>query len=119
MKFPYKVEKYGTTFLSVKDPRWANRNGNLIACTMEIDPLGVVEYGAASFDDEPHGRELFEFLVNGGAGPVAPYERRDVTVEDLKEELNKLMPDILLGLATQDEIELARLLRLQIKEMSE
>lgn len=118
MEFPYKVEKYGTTFVSVKDPRWANRNGDLIVCTLEIDPLGVVEYGAASFDDEPHGRELFAFLKAGGAGPVAPYERRDVTVADLQEELDKLMPDVLLGLATSEEIALAKSLRVQIKAMS-
>ncbi|MGV8919537.1 MAG: hypothetical protein ACOH2R_17350 [Pseudomonas sp.] len=119
MEFPYSVDKHSTVFLSVSGPlKWINKEKTMIECTVDIYPLGVVKYGASKFDDEVQGRDLYDHLMTGVEGPIADYERRDVYAFDLQEELNKIMPDILLGTATPDQIELAKALRIQIKAMS-
>uniref|UniRef100_A0AAU6VXX3 Uncharacterized protein n=2 Tax=unclassified bacterial viruses TaxID=12333 RepID=A0AAU6VXX3_9VIRU len=69
-------------------------------------------------DIHEHGRWLFEQAEAGAFGPVAPWERPLPTLQDLQEELDKLMPDVVLGIATEDELSLAKSLRLQIKAMS-
>jgi hypothetical protein len=78
----------------------------------------VVPFVAHPDDVEVHGRWLYEEALKGTFGEVAEYERPLPSVTDLQEELDKLMPDVVLGIATEDEISLAKALRLQIKAMS-
>ncbi|NMZ63428.1 hypothetical protein HBN99_03720 [Pseudomonas oryzihabitans] len=119
MDFPIELET-GVTILGVKDPVWGNREESFINCVITITGLMFTEpnevpFTANPLDEMQHGRDLFEHLKD----TAAPYERRDVTVADLQADLDALMPDILLGLATEEEISLARTLRTQIKAMSE
>ena len=118
MDFPIELET-GLTILSVKDPAWGTRENSFINCTITVTGLMFTEptevpFTANPLDEMQHGRDLFEFLKD----TAEPYERRDVTVADLQADLDALMQDILLGLATEEEISLARTLRLQIKAMS-
>lgn len=118
MDFPIELET-GLTIHSVKDPVWGSREKSFINCIIVVtglmfeDPTEV-PFTANPLDSMQHGRDLFEALKER----AAPFERRDVTVADLQADLDALMPDILLGLATEEEISLARTLRLQIKAMS-
>lgn len=75
-------------------------------------------FHATPVDVELHGKWLYEQAKAGAFGAPAAYERPLPTVEDLQAELDKLMPDVILGLATEDELALAKNLRIQIKAMS-
>lgn len=77
-----------------------------------------IPFCAQPTDVHEHGRWLFEEASKGVFGDVAPYERTLPTVKDLQDELDKIWPDIVLGLATEEELSLARSLRIQIKAMS-
>lgn len=114
MKFPTTWDN-GLTLLSLAGAQWANREQTLINVTATFEALGDIPFTASANDVEPHGRDIFKHLV---AGAVSPWERPEVTPEDLQAELDKLMPDVLLGIATPEEISLAKSLRLQIKEMT-
>ncbi|UAV89949.1 tail fiber assembly chaperone [Pseudomonas phage REC] len=76
-----------------------------------------VPFTASAEDDYEHGRWLLEQAKAGAFGDIAAYERPLPTSYDLQVELDKLMVDITLGLATEDELALARNLRKQIKVM--
>ncbi|CUR50723.1 hypothetical protein SHL_00033 [Pseudomonas phage shl2] len=119
MEFPITLET-GVTLMDAKDPVWANREKNLITCTVTLDGGGYfdkpteVQFTADPNDVMEHGRQLFEEL-KGSAGE---WVRPDVTVEDLQAEFDKIWPDVMLGLADQATIDLAKNLRVQIKAMS-
>lgn len=115
MQFPTTWDN-GLTLLSLAEARWANREQTMINVTATFEALGDVPFSASAADVEVHGRDIFHHLA---AGSVAPWERPDVTPEDLQVELDKLMPDVLLGLATPEEMSLAKSLRVKIKEMTE
>lgn len=84
-----------------------------------IEGIGRVPFTASPDDTEIHGKWLHGEAIRGSFGAIAPYERPLPTVEDLQEELDKIWPDIVLGLADEATVELARNLRKQIKVMSE
>lgn len=73
MEFPYKVPNHDITFNSVAAPHWGDADHLCIHCTLEIEGLGEVPYTASSNDSEQHGRDLFTFLAEGGAGPVVAF----------------------------------------------
>lgn len=77
-----------------------------------------VPFTASAEDNYEHGRWLNEQALAGAFGEIAPYERPLPTAHDLQAELDKLMTDITLGLATDEELDLARNLRKQIKAMT-
>jgi hypothetical protein len=104
------------TILEAADPV-ANKDGT-INLTVTLEGIGKIPFTASQDDTEAHGLWLHAEALRGTFGAIQAYERPDVSVNDLQEELNKLMPDVLLGLATPEEQELARLIRIQIKEMT-
>ena len=114
MKFPTTWDN-GLTLLSLAGAQWADREQTRINVTASFETLGDVPFTASPNDVEAHGRDIFKYLADG---PVGPWERPEVTPEDLQAELDKLMPDVLLGLATPEEMSLAKSLRLKIKEMT-
>ena len=98
MDFPIDLET-GVALLAAKDPVWGNREQTYINCTVTLQGVifespTEVPFTAAPWDTMQHGRDLFEHFKDS----AAPYERPEVTVEDLQQDLDKLMPDILLGL---------------------
>lgn len=78
----------------------------------------VIPFAANPTDEHEHGKWLYEEALKGTFGDIAEYDRPLPTVHDLQVELDKLMPDIILGLADESEISLAKALRIQIKAMS-
>lgn len=77
-----------------------------------------VPFTAHPDDPMEHGVWLFNEAVSGNYGEVLPYERPLPTAYDLQVELDKIWPDVVLGIATEDELSLAKALRIQIKAMS-
>lgn len=77
-----------------------------------------VPFVAHQYDTEVHGQCLYHEALKGTFGPIAEYERPMPTEHDLQIELDKLMPDVVLGIATEEEVSLAKALRIQIKAMS-
>ncbi|CUR44309.1 tail fiber protein [Pseudomonas phage VCM] len=77
-----------------------------------------VPFTAAAEDMYEHTVWLHEQAMAGAFGEIAPYDRPLPTAHDLQTELDKLMVDITLGLATEEELDLARNLRKQIKAMT-
>lgn len=117
MEFPF--EQDGLTIEGVHSPRWSNRERIQIDCTLVTKEFGEIPFTACPFDAfMKHPPLIFEHLAQGNSGPIGDWQRPDVQKEDLQDELDKLMPDILLNLASPEETELATLLRKQIKEMS-
>lgn len=125
MNFPKSYDS-GLTVVGVKNPRWSDRENIRIDCELTILVVDTqtqeghtetMPFTACPWDTfGSHCADIFEHLAQGHEGPVGEWQRPPVTVHDLQEELDKLLPDILLGLSTPEEIELARLLRIQIKE---
>jgi len=57
---------------SLKNPVWVN--DEQINCIITLDVLGdeQLPFTASSNDVEEHGRIIFQELVNGQYGPIAP-----------------------------------------------
>lgn len=119
MEFPIEIET-GATILGVESPEWANQEKTAINCIIEIEggsfftETTKVPFCAVPTDPMSHGRELFEFLKVS----AAPYDRPLPTKQDLQDDFDAIWPDVLLGLADEKTIDLAKNLRVQIKAMS-
>lgn len=118
MELP-KTFNNGITVVAIENPRWTN------ADQLEIDADVTFEFAqgdtitgpftASPFDTfGPHCPEIFEHCANLS---VSPWVRPEVTVEDLQAQFDQIWPDVVLGLADQDTIDLAKNLRTQIKAM--
>jgi hypothetical protein len=61
-------------FTSLKNPKWANDEQTAIVCLVTLDIFGdeEISFVAANYDPEEHGRVLFQELVDGKHGPIAP-----------------------------------------------
>lgn len=107
----------GVKIVSVESVK-ETKDGYDISVEFEHLPGIKVPFHALSSDTEEHGRWLYKQAKAGKLGEVAPYERPLPTKEDLQAELDKLWPDVVLGIATDDELSLAKALRIQIKAMN-
>jgi hypothetical protein len=119
MEFPYMMRS-AAVIISAANPQWANEEKTRINMTLTFADadLGFHEMGftACPNDSVEHGPLLYQWALD--QGNIKPWERRDVSAVDLQQELDKLLPDVMLGLATPEEMELAKLLRIQIKAMT-
>lgn len=92
----------------------------VVNMTVKMSHIGEeIPFTAAAHDPLEHGRWLHDQAINGAFGAIEEYDRPLPTVHDLQLELDKLMTDVTLGLASDDELALARNLRKQIKVMLE
>lgn len=90
-----------------------------VQMTVRFDHIDEdLPFCATPNDSMEYGVWLHEQAVAGAFGVVAEYDRPLPTVADLQEELDKIWPDVVLGIATEDELALAKNLRIQIKAMS-
>ena len=110
---------FETCVESVTDPAY-DKQGNVQMQVQftHIRELGAVPFLATPYDSVEYGRWLHAEALKGSFGTIAAYQRPDVTVEDLQSELDAIWPDVVLGIATPEELDRARLLRTQIKEMT-
>lgn len=62
-------------FTDIRNPHYLNAEGTQIGCNIDFRHLneGFVFFVANKNDVEDHGREIFDMLVNGNFGPIAPY----------------------------------------------
>ncbi len=60
---------------SLTNPRWSNEEQTRIDCEITTSQFGdeVLPFTADKFDVAPHGRAIFQDLVDGKYGPVAEY----------------------------------------------
>lgn len=60
---------------SLRNPRWSNFEKTQIDCEITTSQFGneVLPFTAASFDIEPHSRQIFAAIVSGKYGPIADY----------------------------------------------
>lgn len=121
MEFPATFSRL--TVLDIKNPRWSSPEHIQIDCEITIVMDGpepapeTIPFTACPWDTfGDHCPAIFEHVANMPG--IKEYERPDVTVEDLQAEFDKIWPDVLLGLADEKAIELAKNLRVQIKAMS-
>lgn len=116
--FPKTFESGVTVESVVSGDTQYTRDGG-INLTVKFTHIPVeVPFTAHSNDPLDHGVWLYEEASKGVFGEVAPYDRPLPTLKDLQEELDKIWPDVVLGIATEDELSLAKALRIQIKAMS-
>jgi hypothetical protein len=111
------------TLISARDPSWANAEHTVINLFVKfqenVDQLGEMEFSAASYDIEPHGRDIFERAKAGEFGPVAEYvvtpERAKMLIQlrnteantkvnALQSEVNILQDAVDLEMATEEEV---------------
>lgn len=58
----------------VKYPVYTDESGNSIDCDVKFDTfVSYLPYAAYKYDVEPQGREVYESLIAGVWGPIAPY----------------------------------------------
>jgi len=59
---------------SVSNPVYCNEEGTVINCTVKFQHLPEpVEFAATSYDTEAHGVQLYNRLIAGEFGSIAPY----------------------------------------------
>jgi hypothetical protein len=59
---------------SVSNPVYCNGEGTAINCTVKFQHLPEpVEFTATSYDVEAHGVQLYNSLIAGEFGSIAPY----------------------------------------------
>lgn len=59
---------------SLTDPAYINESGDQINCMVTFDNIGEnLPFTAYKYDVEPHGVALYNALVAGTYGPIAPY----------------------------------------------
>lgn len=105
------------TVLEVSNP--THHGDGSITMNVLFKHIGIViPFAAHPSDEFEHGRWLYEEAMKGTFGEIAEWDRPLPSVHDLQVELDKLMPDVMLGIATDEELSLAKALRLQIKAMS-
>lgn len=62
-------------YTSVREPRWANNEKNLIDCIVKFEHLKVeVPFTASPRDVEVHGQEIYSRCVRGDFGAVENYQ---------------------------------------------
>ncbi len=62
------------TVKSVHSPVWSNAEQTTIDCVVKFAEWRTeMPFTASPFDPEAHGRELFDRLINGEFGPIAPF----------------------------------------------
>ncbi|AUV61701.1 tail fiber protein [Pseudomonas phage Henninger] len=120
MEFPTTFAN-GITVLAVENPQWATAehieiNADVTFILSEgADPVKL-PYTSCPFDTfGPHCPAIFEHCATL---QPAEYERPAVTVDLLQAELDAIWPDVVLGLADEATLQLAKNLRVQIKAMS-
>lgn len=59
--------------VSVTSPKYSKADNSTIDCTATFDNGKTYPYTAASFDNEPHGIQLWVDLNAGKYGAIAPY----------------------------------------------
>jgi len=66
-----------------KDPVYSDNTGNSIALTVKwVEFNEELPFGATSFDDMAHGRDLYNRAKAGEFGVVAPYPDPQVATEE-------------------------------------
>lgn len=72
-----------STVEDVKNPVYADDTGQAINCDVKFDTVPVyLPFTATSYDPEPHGREIYNQLIAGDWGPIAPYVPPEPPVVD-------------------------------------
>ncbi|WVS24507.1 tail fiber protein [Pseudomonas phage Psxphi15] len=113
--FPYGIH---VEYIVAGSLRFCDKE-ETVTMTVKFSHLDFeIPFTASSEDTYEHGRWLCEQAKSGAFGEIKPFERPLPTAHDLQMELDKLMVDITLGLATEEELDLARNLRKQIKAMT-
>jgi hypothetical protein len=64
-----------TILTSLKNPYWANEAHSEIICEITTTQFGdeVLPFAATSYDNEPHGRAIFQDIVDGKYGAIGEY----------------------------------------------
>lgn len=64
-----------STLTSLANPRWVNAEHTLIDCEITTSQFvdEILPFTASLQDVEPHGRAIFQDLIDGKYGPIAEY----------------------------------------------
>tara|TARA_R110002020_G_scaffold467027_4_gene690215 strand:+ start:29882 stop:30442 length:561 start_codon:yes stop_codon:yes gene_type:complete len=61
--------------VSVESPKWADVANTCINCLVVFEEIGsAIPFTSSASDATPHGRELFERIVDGDFGPIAAFD---------------------------------------------
>lgn len=77
----------------------------------------IVPFHAVDGDIE-HGQWIYDQAKAGAFGKVQKYVAPEPTAEDFQKQFDSIWPDVVLGLATEEEVAIAKELRIKIKAMS-
>ncbi len=62
------------TIENVSNPIWADANKTTVLLTVKFAEFAdAMQFGANSFDPEPHGIELYNNAISGQYGEIAQY----------------------------------------------
>jgi hypothetical protein len=85
-------------YANVKNPKWVDAQQSMINC--EVDFVDFIEeyvpFTASLNDSSEHGRNIYQQLINGDFGKIAPYEPPAEKTQDEKAFLSRSHRDTLL-----------------------
>lgn len=123
MKFPVQYDAFRID--SIANPRWGDKAKTMIDVDLTVTYRGsdpdsdgeqvTMPYTSITGDTfAPYCEDIWTYVSGLSIGE---WVRPEVTVEDLQAQFDLIWPDVMLGLADQDTIDLAKNLRIQIKAM--
>lgn len=67
----------------INNPVYVNEDSTIIDCTVKFSHLKQpVMFAASASDPEPHGQEIYQRIVAGEFGSIAPFVPRVITQEE-------------------------------------
>jgi hypothetical protein len=61
-------------YTTIKNPKYLDASGEYISCLVNFDQLGEVPFVAYKYDNEEHGKEIFNRIVNNEFGEIEAFE---------------------------------------------
>ncbi|WGH28305.1 hypothetical protein 10P302A_gene0045 [Pseudomonas phage 10P302A] len=116
--------------VDVKNVQWCCPDMNAAYCLVKFSDIDEwLEYTAIRGDEVAHGNELFQLIDRGLCGDIPEYsgpehcqiEAWNLLMEErvgYQAELDKLLPEVQLGLASPEKVERAKWLYGRIKDIN-
>jgi hypothetical protein len=123
------VKPANRAIVDVKNVQWSCPDMNAAYCLVKFSDIDkYLEYTAVRGDEVAHGNELFQIIDRGLAGEIPPYAGPDHSMIEAwnlcmneksayKAELDKILPEVQLGLASAETLERGKWLFHRIRDI--
>jgi hypothetical protein len=128
-KLPETEKAPNRAIVDVKKVQWCCPDMNAAYCQVKFSDIPeYIQYTAVRGDEVSHGNELFQIIDRGLAGEIPPYAGPDHSMIEAwnlcmadkaayKAELEKVLPEVQLGMASPTQIDRAKWLLGRIRDI--